>query len=47
MTWNAAGILTFGKELALVNLLQSNGVDVMAISEAKIPASAAEFAVDG
>jgi hypothetical protein len=47
MTWNAAGILTFGTEFALVNLLQSNGVDVMAISEAKIPASAVEFAVDG
>jgi hypothetical protein len=47
MTWNAAGLLLLGRELALWNLLASNTVDAMAVTEVKIPASSAPFAVAG
>jgi hypothetical protein len=48
MTWNSEGILCSGRELALSNLLVANDVNVMIITEAKIPAgSQGDFNVEG
>jgi hypothetical protein len=47
MTWNAAGLLWLGRELAFCNLLGANTVDVMAVNEVKILALSAPFAVAG
>jgi hypothetical protein len=47
MTWNSEGLLTVGKELALSNLLAANKVDIMAVTEVEIPASAAPFSISG
>jgi endonuclease/exonuclease/phosphatase family metal-dependent hydrolase len=48
MTWNAEGILSGGRELALLNLLTANEVDVGIITETEIPASShGDFNVEG
>jgi hypothetical protein len=39
MMWNAEGILSNGRELALLNLLNVNDVDVGIITETEIPSS--------
>jgi hypothetical protein len=39
MTWNAEGILSSGRELALLNLLNDNDVDVGIITETEIQTS--------
>jgi hypothetical protein len=39
MTWNSEGILCSGRELALLNLLTDNYVDISIITEAEIPSS--------
>jgi hypothetical protein len=48
MTWNAANLTHHGRELALFNLLVSNHVDVMVVTEAELPTlTAALFALPG
>jgi hypothetical protein len=48
MTWNLEGILCSGRELALLNLLTANDVDIRIITEADIPASShKDFNVEG
>jgi hypothetical protein len=48
MTWNCSNLLRGAKELALVNLLVSNRVDVMVLTETELPPLVAlSFAVDG
>jgi hypothetical protein len=48
MTWNAANLTHHGRELALFNLLVSNHVDVMVVTEAELPTlTAASFALPG
>jgi hypothetical protein len=37
MMWNANGLLSGGRELALAYLLESNSVDVMVVTETEIP----------
>jgi hypothetical protein len=37
--WNSEGILCSGRELALLNLLTANDVNIGVITEAEIPAS--------
>jgi hypothetical protein len=39
MTWNAEGILSNGRELALLNLLIDNDVDVGIVTKTEIPSS--------
>jgi hypothetical protein len=39
MNWNAEGILSNGRELALLNLLTANNIDVGIITETEIPSS--------
>jgi hypothetical protein len=45
MSWNCGGILYGTHDLDLVNLVVINNVDVVALSETELPASAAEFAI--
>jgi hypothetical protein len=48
MTWNAEGILSNGRELALLSLLNDNNIDVGIITEAEIPTSShGDFSVEG
>jgi hypothetical protein len=48
MTWNAEGILSSGRELALLNLYTANDVDVGIITETEIPASShGDFNIEG
>jgi exonuclease III len=47
MTWNANGLLSGGRELALAYLLQNNNVDVMVVTKTKIPDKSAPFASTG
>jgi endonuclease/exonuclease/phosphatase family metal-dependent hydrolase len=48
MTWNAEGILSSGREPALLNLLTANDVNVGIITETEIPAgSHGDFNVEG
>jgi hypothetical protein len=48
MTWNSEGILCSGRELALLNLLTANDVNIGIITEAEIPASSqGDFNVKG
>jgi hypothetical protein len=39
MTWNLEGILSSGRELALLSLLTDNNVDVGIVTEREIPSS--------
>jgi hypothetical protein len=45
LTRNACRLLAEGRELALVNLLQSTGADVATVTECKIPEGSGEFSV--
>jgi hypothetical protein len=47
LTWNACRLLAGGRELALVNILTSTGVDVATITECEIPEGSREFSVAG
>jgi hypothetical protein len=48
MTWNAEEILSSGRELALLSLLNANSVDVGIITETEIPTSShGDFNVEG
>jgi hypothetical protein len=48
MTWNAEGILSSGRELALLNLLKDNDVNVGIITETEIPTSShGDFNIKG
>jgi hypothetical protein len=48
MTWNAEGILSNGRELALLSLLNDNDIDVGIITETEIPTSShGDFNVEG
>jgi exonuclease III len=48
MTWNAEGILSSGRKLALLNLVNDNDVDIRIITETKIPTSShGDFNVEG
>jgi hypothetical protein len=48
MTWNAEGILSSGRELALLNILNDNDVNVGIITETEIPTSSqGDFNVEG
>jgi hypothetical protein len=47
LTWNTCRLLTGGRELALVNLLQSTGADVATITECEIPEGSGGFSVAG
>jgi exonuclease III len=48
MTLNAEGILRSGRELVLANMLMANNVDVMIVTETKIPADLhGDFNVEG
>jgi hypothetical protein len=48
MTWNAEGILSKGRELALLSLLNDNDIDVGIITETEIPTSRhGDFNVEG
>jgi hypothetical protein len=48
MTWNAEGILSSGRELALLSLLNDNNIDVGIITETEIPTSShGDFNVEG
>jgi hypothetical protein len=47
LTWNACRLLAGGRELALVNLLQSTGMDVATVIECEIREEAGEFSVAG
>jgi hypothetical protein len=47
-TWNAEGILSSGRELALLSLLNDNDIDVGIITETEIPTSIhGDFNVEG
>jgi hypothetical protein len=48
MKWNAEGILSNGRELALLSLLNDNDIDVGIITETEIPTSShGDFNVEG
>jgi exonuclease III len=48
MTWNAEGILSNGRELAFLSLLNDNDIDVGIITETEIPTSShGDFNVEG
>jgi hypothetical protein len=48
MTWNAEGILSSGRELALLSLLNDNYINVGIITETEIPTSShGDFNVEG
>jgi hypothetical protein len=48
MTWNAEGILSNGRELALLSLLNDNDIDVRIITETEIPTcSHGDYNVEG
>jgi hypothetical protein len=48
MTWNAEGILSNGRELTLLNLLNDNDVDVGIVTETEIPSSGhGDYNVEG
>jgi hypothetical protein len=48
MAWNSEGILSSGRELALLNLLTDNDVDISIVTETEIPASShGDFNVEG
>jgi hypothetical protein len=48
MTWNAEGILSNGRELALLSLLNDNDIDVGIITKTEIPTSShGDFNVKG
>jgi hypothetical protein len=48
MTWNAEGILSSGRELALICLLNDNDIDVGIITETEIPTSShGDFNIKG
>jgi hypothetical protein len=48
MTWNAEGILSNGRELALLNLLTANDVNVSIITKTEIPSRGhGDFNVEG
>jgi hypothetical protein len=48
MTWNAEGISSNGRELALLSLLNDNDIDVGIITETKIPTSShGDYNVEG
>jgi hypothetical protein len=48
MTWNAKGILSSGRELALLSLLNDNNIDVRIITETEIPTSShGDFNIKG
>jgi hypothetical protein len=48
MTWNAEGISSNGRELALLSLLNDNNIDVGIITETEIPTSShGDFNVEG
>jgi hypothetical protein len=48
MTWNSEGILSSGRELAHLNLLNDNDVDVGIITETEIPSSSqGDYNVEG
>jgi exonuclease III len=47
VTWNANGLLTGSRELALSHLLEYNDVDIMVVTETEITAKAAAFATHG
>jgi hypothetical protein len=48
MTWNAEGILSSARELALLSLLNDNDIDVGSIMETEIPTSShGDFNVEG
>jgi hypothetical protein len=47
LKWNACRLLARGRELALVNLLQSTGEDISTITECKIQEGSGEFSVTG
>jgi hypothetical protein len=47
LTWNACRLLAGGRELALVNLLQSTSADIATITEWEIPEGSGEFSVAG
>jgi hypothetical protein len=47
LTWNACRLLAGGRELALVNLLQSTGADVATVTECEILEGSGVFSVSG
>lgn len=47
LTWNADSLGSFGKELALSNMLADNNVDIVAITEVEYTATDAPFALEG
>jgi hypothetical protein len=48
LTWNSEGILSSGRELALLNLLNDNNVNVSIVMETEIPSSGhRDFHVEG
>jgi hypothetical protein len=47
LTWNAENLAAGSKELALVNLLQTNDVSVAVITETEVPTSAGTFDIAG
>jgi hypothetical protein len=48
MTWNAEGILSNGRELALLNLLNDNDFNVGIVTETEIPSSGhGDYNVEG
>jgi hypothetical protein len=48
MTWNEEGILSNGRELALLSLLNDNDIDVGIITETEIPTSShGDYNVEG
>jgi hypothetical protein len=48
MTWNAERILSNGRELALLSLLNDNDIDIRIITETEIPTSShGDFNVKG
>jgi hypothetical protein len=48
MTWNAEGILSNGRELALLSLLNDKDIDIGIITETEIPTSShGDYKVEG
>jgi hypothetical protein len=47
LTWNACRLLAVGRQLALVNILQSTGADVATVTECEIPEGSGEISVAG
>jgi hypothetical protein len=48
MTWNVEEILSNGRELALLNLLNDNDVDVSIVTETEIPSNGhGDYNVEG